>query len=188
MAKVIGIVGSPRPVGNTRYLVNEALKTLKQEGIEVELIPLDDKRVAPCEACNACGELLNCRIEDDFQEIFEKMKAADGIIVGSPVYFGSATPQIMALLDRAGYVGMKTRAFEHKAGAAIAVARRAGANFTFAQLNYFFFINGMIVPGSTYWNVGYGLDPEDVKDDEEAVRTVRNLAMNMAWLIKKIKA
>lgn len=116
------------------------------------------------------------------------MVAADGIIVGSPVYFGSATPQIMALLDRAGYVGMKTRAFERKAGAAIAVARRAGANFTFAQLNYFFFINGMIVPGSTYWNVGYGRAPEEVKGDEEAVRTVRNMATNMAWLLKKITA
>ena len=113
---------------------------------------------------------------------------ADGIIIGSPVYFGSATPQIMALLDRAGYVGIKTQAFDRKVGAAIAVARRAGANFTFAQLNYFFLINGMIVPGSTYWNVGYGRNPEEVKDDEEAVRTVHNLAKNMAWLIKKIKA
>jgi multimeric flavodoxin WrbA len=188
MAKVIGIVGSPRPISNTRYLVNEALETLKKEGIEVELIPLSDKRIAPCEACNACAELFTCRIEDDFQEIFEKMKAADGIIVGSPVYFGSASPQMMALLDRAGYIGIKTRAFERKAGAAIAVARRAGANFTFAQLNYFFFINGMIVPGSTYWNVGYGLVPESVKNDEEAIRTVRNLAINMAWLIKKLKA
>jgi multimeric flavodoxin WrbA len=127
MYKVIGIVGSPRPIGNTRYLVNEALEVLKTKGIDVELIPLDDKRIAPCEACNACGELLNCRIEDDFQEIF-------------------------------------------------------------AQLNYFFFINGMIVPGSTCWNVGYGLDPESVKGDEEAIRTVRDLVRNMAWLIKKLKA
>jgi multimeric flavodoxin WrbA len=126
MYKVIGIVGSPRPISNTRYLVNEALETLKKEGVEVELIPLSDKRISPCEACNSCAELLNCRIEDDFQEIFEKMKAADGIIVGSPVYFGSASPQIMALLDRAGFVGMKTRAFERKAGAAIAVAPPAG--------------------------------------------------------------
>lgn len=188
MAKVIGIVGSPRTVSNTRFLVNEALETLKKEGIDVELIPLDDKRIAPCEACNACAELFNCNIEDDFQDIFEKMVAADGIIVGSPVYFGSATPQVMALLDRAGYIGIKTRAFEHKVGAAIAVARRAGANFTFAQLNYFFFINGMIVPGSTYWNVGYGLNPESVKEDDEAIRTVQNLAKNMAWLLKKIKA
>ena len=186
MAKVIGIVGSPRHAGNTRYLVNEALETIRKEGIEAELISLGDKIVAPCEACNACSELLDCNIQDDFQEIYAKMVEADGIIIGSPVYFGSATPQIMALLDRAGYVGLKTRAFNRKVGAAIAVARRAGANFTFAQLNYFFFINGMIVPGSTYWNVGYGRAPEEVKEDEEAIKTIRNLGENIAWLVKKL--
>jgi multimeric flavodoxin WrbA len=185
--KVIGIVGSPRPRGNTEYLVNEALSVLQNEGIEVEMIKLGEKNVAPCEGCNACKELLNCQIEDDFQEIFEKMEQADGIIVGSPVYFGSASPQIMALLDRAGYVAMRrNRSLERKVGASIAVARRAGANFTFAQLNYFFFINGMIVPGSTYWNVAYGHAHEEVKKDEEGIRTVRNLASNMAWLLKKI--
>jgi multimeric flavodoxin WrbA len=186
MVKVIGIVGSPRPVGNTRYLINVALETLKKEGVEVELIALDDKRIAPCEACNACGELLNCRIEDDFQEIYEKMVNADGIIVGSPVYFGSATPQIMSLLDRAGYVGIKTRAFDRKVGAAIAVARRAGANFTFAQLNYFFLISQMIVPGSTYWNVAFGREKGEVNNDAEGMETVRTLAGNMAWLMKKL--
>lgn len=185
--KVLGIVGSPRPKGNTEYLVREALEILKNEGIEVEMVKLGEKNIAPCEACNACGGLLTCKIEDDFQEIFEKMEQADGIIVGSPVYFGSATPQTMSLLDRAGYVALKkNRSLERKVGAAIAVARRAGANFTFAQLNYFFFINGMIVPGSTYWNVAYGLKHEDVKEDEEGIRTVRNLASNMAWLLKKI--
>lgn len=189
MSKVIGIVGSPRFGGNTEYLIDEALKVLKEEGMEVEKITLADKKISPCEACNACGELLTCKIDDDFQEIFEKMEAADGILVGSPVYFGSATPQMMALLDRAGYVALrKNRCLERKAGAAIAVARRAGANFTFAQLNYFFFINGMIVPGSTYWNIGYGLGLGEVKDDEEAILTVQNLAKNMAWLIRKIKA
>jgi multimeric flavodoxin WrbA len=187
MVKVIGICGSPRMRGNTEYLLNEALETLKKEGVEVELIRLAEKNVAPCEACEACKALMDCQIADDFQEIFEKMEQADGIIVGSPVYFGSATPQMMALLDRAGYVALKKgRSLERKVGASIAVARRAGANFTFAQLNYFFFINGMIVPGSTYWNVGYGLKLEDVKNDEEALRTVRNLAVNIAWLLKKI--
>ncbi len=187
--KVIGIVGSPRPKGNTEYLVNEALNVLKKEGIEVEMIKLGEKNVAPCEACNACTRLQNCQIEDDFQEIFEKIEAADGIIVGSPVYYGSASPQVMALLDRTGYVSMKRgRTLDRKVGAAIAVARRAGANFTFAQLNYFFFINGMIVPGSTYWNVAYGLAHEDVKKDEEGIQTVRNVASNMAWLLKKIHA
>ena len=185
--KVIGIVGSPRPRGNTEYLVNEALKALEKEGIEVEMIRLGEKNVAPCEACNACSELQNCKIEDDFQEIFEKIERADGLIVGSPVYYGSATPQVMALLDRTGYVAMKRgRTLNRKVGAAIAVARRAGANFTFAQLNYFFYINGMIVPGSTYWNVAYGLGLEDVKKDEEGLQTVRNMAANMAWLLKKL--
>ena len=185
--KVIGIVGSPRPKGNTEYLVKEALAALQKEGIETELVLLGEKSVAPCEGCNACSELLNCKIEDDFQEIFAKMEAADGIIVGSPVYFGSASPQTMALLDRAGYVALKRdRSLNRKVGAAIAVARRAGANFTFAQLNYFFYINGMIVPGSTYWNVAYGLAHEEVKSDEEGIRTIRNLAANMAWLLEKI--
>lgn len=188
MIKVIGIVGSPRFGGNTETLVKEALNTLKAEGIEVELITLADKKVAPCEACEACAGLLNCQIEDDFQQIFEKMEEADGIIIGSPVYFGSATPQMMALLDRAGYVAIKKgRCLGRKVGASIAVARRAGANFTFAQLNYFFFINNMIVPGSTYWNVGYGHKPGEVKEDEEAFKTIRNLAKNMAWLLKKIQ-
>jgi multimeric flavodoxin WrbA len=148
--KVIGIIGSPRPKGNTEYLVKEALEVLKKEGIEVEMIKLGEKNAAPCETCNACSELLTCKIEDDFQEIFEKMEEADGIVVGSPVYFGSASPQTMALLDRAGYVALKKgRSLNRKVGAAIAVALRAGANFAFAQMNYFFYINGMIVPGST---------------------------------------
>jgi multimeric flavodoxin WrbA len=187
--KVIGIVGSPRPKGNTEYLVSEALTVLSGEGIETEMIRLGEKNIAPCEACGACTALLDCQIQDDFQEIFEKIEAADGLIVGSPVYYGSATPQVMALLDRTGYVSMKRgRTLERKVGAAIAVARRAGANFTFAQLNYFFFINGMIVPGSTYWNVAYGLELEEVKEDAEGVQTVRNVASNMAWLLKKLHA
>ncbi|MCD1295221.1 flavodoxin family protein [Methanocella sp. CWC-04] len=189
MYKVIGIVGSPRFNGNTEYLIREALEVLKKEGFDTELIHLGEKKIAPCEACYACNMMKDCQIQDDFQEIFAKMEEADGIILGSPVYFGSATPQIKALIDRAGLIALKKdRALNRKVGAAIAVARRAGANFTFAQMNYFFYINGMIVPGSTYWNVGYAMDMGAVEYDEEAIRTVRNLAENIAWLIKKIKA
>ena len=168
-------------------MVNEALNVLRGESFEVELIKLCEMKVAPCEACTACGELKNCKIEDDFRGIFEKMEAADGIIVGSPVYYGSATPQTMSLLDRAGFVALRRgRSLNRKAGAAIAVARRAGANFTFAQLNYFFYINGMIVPGSDSWNVAYGWGPEDVKKDVEGLQTVRIMASNMAWLLEKL--
>ena len=114
---------------------------------------------------------------------------ADGILVGSPVYFGSATPQTMALLDRVGYVSVKSSRFlRHKVGAAIVVARRAGQNFTFAQLNYFFLINEMFIPGSTYWNVAFGREKGEVRNDAEGVRTVENLAKNMAHLLRKLHA
>jgi multimeric flavodoxin WrbA len=117
----------------------------------------------------------------------EKFQAADGILVGSPVYFGSATPQTMALLDRVGYVArMKQNFLRRKVGAAIVVARRAGQNFTFAQINYFFLINEMIVPGSTYWNIAFGLEKGTVKDDPEGLSTIRNLAVNVAWLVGKL--
>jgi len=122
-----------------------------------------------------------------FEGILERFAAADGVLVGSPVYFGSATPQTMALLDRVGYVARRHRdLLRRKVGAAIVVARRAGQNFTFAQLNYFFLISEMIVPGSTYWNVAFGREKGEVNSDTEGVETVKNLAMNMAWLMKKL--
>ena len=184
--KIIGIVGSPRIGGNTEVLVEEALKTAREMGAETEIIRLAEKEVKPCDACLTCRETGKCRINDDFQEIFDKMVEADGIILASPVYFGSATPQLMALIDRAGYVSR--RSFESKVGGAIAVARRAGQNFTFAQILFFFLHQGMIVPGSTYWNIAFGRRKGDVLKDEEGLRTVRNFAKKMVWLINKIKS
>jgi multimeric flavodoxin WrbA len=124
-----------------------------------------------------------CRIQDDFQPLFEAMLAADIIIVGSPTYFGSAAPELMALLDRAGYVSRSNgNLLSRKLGGPIAVARRAGHNFTYAQLLMWFMINDMVVPGSTYWNVALGLDPGSVRDDREALATVDRFADNLAWL------
>ena len=112
---------------------------------------------------------------------------ADGILVGSPVYFGSATPETMALLDRVGCVARQHNNFlRRKVGASIAVARRAGHNFTFAQINFFFLISEMIVPGSTYWSIATAHAKGEVHGDAEGIKTVENLAVNMAWLIKKI--
>ncbi|MEM3716277.1 MAG: flavodoxin family protein [Candidatus Bathyarchaeia archaeon] len=146
------------------------------------------KEIKPCDACLLCRKTGECHIKDDFQEIFDKMVRADGIILASPVYFGSATPQIMALINRAGYISIaKGRVFENKVGGALVVARRAGYNFTFAQLLFFFLIQGMIVPGSTYWNIAFGRDKGDVMKDEEGLRTARNFAKKMVWLIKKDK-
>jgi len=172
-------------------LLEEALKAAAEEGAQTEIVRLAGREIKPCDACLLCRKTGECHIKDDFQEIFEifdKMVRADGIILASPVYFGSATPQIMALINRAGYISIaKGRVFENKVGGALVVARRAGHNFTFAQLLFFFLIQGMIVPGSTYWNIAFGRDKGDVMKDEEGLRTARNFAKKMVWLIKKIK-
>jgi len=188
--KVLGISGSPRPGGNTDILVKLALEVLAGEGIEGEFLSLADRPIKPCMACRGCAtaSTIQCvQYDPAFEGMIERFMAADGILVGSPVYFGSATPQTMALLDRVGYVARcKENFLRHKVGAAIVVARRAGQNFTFAQLNYFFLINEMIVPGSTYWNVAIGREKGEVHNDKEGLDTVRTLALNMAWVMKKL--
>jgi multimeric flavodoxin WrbA len=186
--KVLAISGSPRPEGNTRLLLQEALKALEAQGIATEYLSLHGKQVLPCRACLQCAENKNrCAQEDDFMPIYEAMAAADGLIVGSPVYFGSATPNLMALLDRAGYVARQgDNPFARKVGTPIVVARRAGVNFTYAQLQFWFCIMGMVTPGATYWPIAYGLKPGEVAQDAEGIKTVRNLAENMAWLLKKL--
>jgi len=186
--KVIGIVGSPRKGGNTEFLVSEALKAAKGEGAETELITLAGRKIEPCDGCRKCRKGEDCWIKDDLMEIYKKMKDADGIIIGSPVYFGSATPQVKALIDRAGYIALSQgRPFENKVGGPIVVARRAGQNFTFAQLAYFFFIMGMIIPGTTYWTVAFGREKGEAEKDEEGVATVRNFGKKVAWLAGKVK-
>jgi len=188
--KVLGISGSPRPGGNTDTLIKHALGILEGEGLQTEFLSLADRPIKPCMACAGCmrSEEIRCVQEDPaFEGILEKFQAAQGILVGSPVYFGSATPQTMALLDRVGYVARSHKSLlRRKVGAAIVVARRAGQNFTFAQLNYFFLIAEMIVPGSTYWNVAFGREKGEVTADQEGMDTVKTLAANMAWLMKKL--
>lgn len=187
--KVLAISGSPRPKGNTYTLLTRALEVLAKEGLETEYISLHGKDIHGCLACLKCAEDKNrCAQEDDFGPIFEAMGQADALIVGSPVYFGSATPELMALLDRAGYVALNgDNVFFRKVGSPIVVARRAGVNFTYAQLLFFFSIMGMIVPGSTYWPIAYGLKPGDVAKDDEGLKTVVTLAENIAWLLKKLR-
>lgn len=183
---VIAISGSPREGGNTDTLLGLALSTLAEHGIETELISLSGKTIGTCTACMGCVGSNRCVIDDDFGPLYRKMLAADGIIIGSPVYFGSATGEITALLDRAGYVSRKNgNQFNRKVGGPIVVARRIGQNFTLAQLLMWYMINGMIVPGSSYWNIAFGSHEFDVMSDEEGVRTVRTFAENLAWLLKK---
>jgi multimeric flavodoxin WrbA len=189
MTKIVGIVGSPRRGGNSEFLVNEALRAAAEEGVETELIGLAGKEIKPCDACRRCRDKkVDCPIQDDLAPIFKKMLEADGIILATPVYIGSATAQVKALIDRVTYwAGAKGRPFDNKVGAPIVVARRAGQSFTFAQLIFFFFITGMIIPGTTYWTVAIGREKGEVAKDEEGITTVRNLGKKMAWLTKKLK-
>jgi multimeric flavodoxin WrbA len=188
MIRILGIVGSPRVRGNTDKLVAEALKAAKEDGAKTELLRLALGKIQPCDACENCKKMGECRIKDDFGPIFDKMVDADGIILATPVYFGSATPQIKALIDRAGYLSVaKGRVFENKVGGALVVARRAGHNFTLAQLLFFFLHQGMIIPGSTYWNIAFGRERGEVSKDEEGLRAARNFGKKMVWLIRKTK-
>jgi multimeric flavodoxin WrbA len=189
--KVIGISGSPRKKGNTEFLVQLALNEMEKEGIDTELISLADKTVNPCNACMACEKHKNrCAIQDDFESIFLRMREADGLILGTPVYFGSATPNIKSFMDRAGFVCRRGENFLYrKVGAPIVAARRAGQNFTLAELTFFFLAMGMIVvPGSPYWTFAIGRDIGDVEKDLEGVESISNLGKNMAWLLRKIKS
>jgi multimeric flavodoxin WrbA len=188
--RVLGVSGSPRVGGNTEILVKLALEVMAERGIQTDFLSLHDRPIKPCMACGGCGNSgeVDC-VQDDpaFEGVVERFRAADGIVIGSPVHFGSATPQTMAMLDRVGYVSRRNGNFlRRKVGAAITVARRAGQNFTFAQINYFFLISEMIVPGSTYWNVATALDKGDVNRDAEGLQTIRVLAENMAWTMKKL--
>jgi len=188
--KVIAFNGSPRKEGNTANLIKKVFAELINEGIETELVQLCGKPVRGCTACFQCMENQDrrCVVKGDIvNECIEKMLAADGIILGSPTYFANVTAEMKALIDRAGFVAkVNGDILQRKVGAAVVAVRRGGANHVFNSLNHFFFINQMMVPGSSYWNFGIGLQPGDVDTDEEGTTTMQNLGKNMAWLLKKL--
>ena len=185
--KAIGIVGSSREDGNTEILTKHTLKAIEEEGLDTELIRLAGLDIRPCDACMACREEERCPINDDLLPIYIKMKEAEAIILASPVYFGSATAQIKALMDRTGYMSYDTKQFAGKVGGPLVVARRAGQNFTFAQIMYWFHILGFFMPGSSYWNIAFGREKGEVKEDEEGLRTAWNFGKNIAFLVKRLK-
>jgi len=186
--KAILICGSPRKNGNTQQILKVAEDALKEEGVDTELVLLSGATVKPCTACMTCKRTVDmtCAIkDDDFHEIFGKMVKADALIIGSPVYFGSATSQTTSLLHRAGYVARNNNnPLSGKIGAPVVVARRASKTFTYAQLALFYTINDMSVVGSSYWNVAIGRNPGEVIDDEEGVQTVKKCMKNIAELLK----
>ena len=191
--KVVAFNGSARKDGNTAILLNYALAELRKEGIGTELVQLAGKNVRGCIACYKCAEKKDKRCSgvtnDIVNECIEKMIEADAIILGSPTYFSDLTSEMKALIDRAGFVARANNdLFKKKVGAAVVVMRRAGAMHAFDSINHFFFINQMIVPGSSYWNVGIGRDIGDVEADTEGIQTMKTLGQNVAWLLKKLHA
>ena len=188
--KVVAFNGSPRREGNTRLLIESVFSVLEKEGIETELVQLGNKKVHGCTACAICKEITDrkCHIKNDYLNFcIEKMVEADGIIIGSPVYFADVTTEVKALIDVAGYVARANgHIFKRKIGAGLIAVRRGGALPTFNTLNNFFLINQMVVPGSSYWNFAIGRNPGDVLNDEEGMKTMRDLGENMAWLLKKM--
>jgi len=201
---VIGICGSPR-AGNTEYYINVVLEGLKKKGFKTEFISLRDRSINQCEGCYGCIENKKCVVEDGFQEVFNKMLKADALIVGSPVYNGSITPRLKALLDRAGFSArwmkndMKTSdgkydwgqmPFSRKVFAPITVARKTGQTFAYAQLALWAAVNDFIITGSNYWTVGSAGTSGSINanEDTEGISIMEHLAGNIDYVIKKLKA
>jgi multimeric flavodoxin WrbA len=190
--KVIAFNGSARRSGNTFILLRHVLGELEKEGIETELIELSGSTIHGCLACRKCSTRKDgrCSQTGDVGNVYiEKMATADGILLGSPTYVADVSPEIKALMDRACMVsGANGGMFRRKVGAGVIAVRRAGAMHAFDALNHFFLITEMIIPGSSYWNIGIGREPGDVEKDEEGIRTMKVLGRNMAWLLKKLVA
>ena len=190
--KVIAINGSPRKNGNTSILIQTVFEDLNAQGIETEEINVGIKAFRGCMGCMKCAENLDghCIIKNDnLNDIIDKMREADGIILGSPVYCADLSGQMKVFLDRVSLVSsVNGNIMTRKVGASVIAVRRAGALTAFHSLNSFFTILQMVVVGSTYWNMGFGMEEGEVKQDEEGMQTMHNLGKNMAWLMNSINA
>ena len=184
MAKVLLLNGSPHVKGCTARALEEMIKTFEAEGIETELVQVGNKPVRGCIACGSCSKTGKCVFDDIVNEVAPKFEAADGLVLGSPVYYGSPNGNLLSLADRLFY---STGFSKHmKVGAAVVSCRRGGNTASFDVLNKYFTISGMPVASSTYWNQVHGFTAEDVEKDLEGLQVMRNLARNMSFMIKAI--
>jgi multimeric flavodoxin WrbA len=188
--KVVAYNGSARKDGNTAILIRYVFRELEKAGIATELVQLSGSRIHGCIACMQCFENKDqrCAVNDDIiNDCIEKMLEADGIILGSPTYFANVSTEMKALIDRAGMVSRaNSDMLARKVGSAIVAVRRAGSIHVFNSMNHFFLIGQMIVPGSSYWNLGIGRQKGEVEKDKEGIETMKNLGVNMAWLLQKL--
>lgn len=191
--KVLAINGSGRKDGNTCLLLKAVLAELERDVVETELVQMAEKLpIQGCVSCFKCMERKNmqCAIDSDpFNEYFQKISRADGLLLGSPVYFSDITAGMKALIERCGFVSRANGGIlRRKVGAGVIAVRRAGSNHSLASINYLFLISEMIVPGSNYWNMGIGRNPGEAAGDSEGLETMKTLGRNMAWLLKKLYA
>ena len=185
--KVLLVNGSPRAKGCTYTALTEVAKALESDGIETEIFQVGAKPVRDCIACMKCRELKRCVFDDDVANVLiEKAKSADGFVFGSPVYYAHPSGILLSVLDRAFYAG--GYAFAGKPGASVVSARRGGTAASFDVVNKYFGICQMPVVSSSYWNMVYGKTPDEVRQDEEGMQTMRNLGQNMAYMLKCIAA
>lgn len=188
---VLAISGSPRQGGNTENMLQQVLAPLKNAGWETDLYQLGGKPIRGCTACMKCWETQDnkCIVGNDkLNEVYEKMLRADAVVIGTPTYFADVSTEIKALIDRAGMVGQANGgALSGKIGAGVVAVRRGGGIHAFDSINHLFQISRMIIPGSTYWNLGYGLHQEEVLNDDEGIANMKNLGESIAWLGKALK-
>ncbi|MFO7801402.1 MAG: flavodoxin family protein [Desulfovermiculus sp.] len=186
----LALNGSPRTKGNTFTMLQEVLKPIEKAGWDTELVQVGGKEIRGCIACYKCFENQDKRCSvttDAFNEIMDKMVRADALILGSPTYFADVSAELKAVLDRSGLVSQANGVlFRGKIGAAVAAVRRGGAIHTFDTINHMFLMSQMIVPGSTYWNIGMGFDQADVQGDDEGMANMRHLGSVIAWLGKAL--
>lgn len=182
--KVLILNGSPRKGGNTSIALDEMVKIFETDGIEAEVVQVGNKAVRGCIACGTCAEKGKCVFDDVVNELAPKFQAADGLVIASPVYYGSANATLIACLDRLFYSTSFDKTM--KVGASVVVARRGGLSATFDELNKYFLISSMPVAASQYWNSVHGREPGQAAQDAEGLQTMRVLARNMAFLMKGI--
>ena len=182
MSKVLLLNGSPHVHGCTAAALEEMIKVFEEEGVETELIQVGIKEIRGCVACGSCSLTGKCVFDDLVNEVAAKFEKADGLVVGSPVYYGSPNGTILSFMDRLFYSTEFSK--QMKVGAAVVSCRRGGNTASFDALNKYFTISGMPVASSTYWNQVHGFTAEDVKKDLEGLQTMRNLARSMSFMIK----
>jgi multimeric flavodoxin WrbA len=187
----LAINGSPRKGGNTETLLRHVLDPLNAAGWDTELLRVGGKKIEGCKACYKCWEKrdMQCVFKKDiFNDVMAKMVKADALILGTPTYFTDVSAELKALLDRSGFVALANdRIFRGKIGAAVVAVRRAGATHAFDTINHMFLMSQMLIPGSTYWNMGLGLEKGEVAQDAEGLRNMQNLGEAIAWLGKAIQ-